>query len=180
MDAGRALFSDQGYEAVSIDLVVQRAGVAKGAFYHHFASKRDLLERLVDTLQGELAAQLAAKASSGPVTSNSIALSVGVYLQAAIEPDRNRILLVDGPAVLGWQRWREIDDLYFAAAMRAGIGKLMNEPAESKDADAVTRLALGAIMEAALACGTSDDAMASARDFTGAFQRMLSGLEQAI
>ncbi|MGY4397141.1 AcrR family transcriptional regulator [Sphingomonas sp. UYAg733] len=178
MAAARALFSEHGYEAVSVDLLVQRAGVAKGAFYHHFASKRDLLERLIDTVQGELAMQIATKASGGPVTSNSIALSVGAYLQAAIEPDRKRILLVDGPAVLGWQRWREIDDRYFAAATRAGIGKLMNAPAESEEADAVTRLALGAIMEAALACGTSADAAASARDFTSAFQRMLSGVER--
>ncbi|WP_052215847.1 TetR/AcrR family transcriptional regulator [Sphingomonas sp. ERG5] len=172
----RALFSEQGFEAVSIDMIARDAGIAKGAVYHHFTSKRDLLDRLVDTMQAELATQLASELPGGPPTSRSLANSVGTYLQAAQRADRKRILLIDGPIVLGWQRWREIDDRYFAAAMRAGIQGIMPSLATTKEVDAVTRLTLGAIMEAALASGSAVEASATSAAFVEALHLMLSGV----
>ncbi|WP_170182195.1 TetR/AcrR family transcriptional regulator [Phreatobacter stygius] len=181
LDAARVLFAAHGYDAVSMDMIAAEAGIAKGAVYHHFAAKRDVFERVLDTIQANVAVALAA--NRAPVatraTARSIARSVGAYLDAALQPAARRILLVDGPVVLGWQRWREIDDRYFAAGIRRGVASLMPEEAKPAEREAVTRLVMGAIMEAALACGEVDDPHAIARDFVAALEKMLSGVQSS-
>jgi AcrR family transcriptional regulator len=176
--AGRRLFSQLGYDAVSIDMIAGDAGVAKGAVYHHFASKKLILEQLVDLVQAELAAQLAAlqPVPRRPPSAASLAAIVGAYLRAAVANDKRRILLIDGPAVLGWELWRQIDDRHFAAMLRGGVAAIMGPASAPAEVDAATRLAMGAIMEAALACGAAQDAEQEADQFQAALERMLSGL----
>jgi AcrR family transcriptional regulator len=108
--AARKLFATRGFAATSIDDIAARAGVAKGAVYHHFASKEAIFARVLESLQAELASA-EVPAASRRITDplDAIADAVLRWLVAASEPERKRILLVDGPAVLGWQRWREID-----------------------------------------------------------------------
>src|SRR5215472_5507520 len=111
--AARKLFAAQGFEATSIDEIAARAGVAKGAVYHHFASKEAVFAHVLDGVQAELAAlpvPAASRRLADPL--DRTADAVLRYLYAASEPPMRRILLVDGPAVVGWRKWREIDDKY--------------------------------------------------------------------
>jgi AcrR family transcriptional regulator len=175
--AARKLFASRGFAETSIDDIAARAGVAKGAVYHHFASKEEIFARLVDALQAELAAELAAappKRTGDPV--DRFADAVLRYLLAASEPERKRILLIDGPAVIGWQKWREIDAKYFGAGARAAIARVLGEGASAGEIDALAHLVLGAVMEAALVCASAEDPKKTAREVTSGLRRLLAGL----
>lgn len=178
MAAARALFRDQGYDAISIDHIAAQAGCTKGAVYHHFASKQAIFDQLVDEVQGELAARLAARGGSqGSGGAAALARAFCAYLEAANAPDARSIVLIDGPVVLGWARWRQIDDAHFAGMVRGGLARLLGEGTPAAQVDAASRLMLGAIMEAALAAAVADDPAAAIADFRAAFERLLSGLE---
>lgn len=179
LKAARVLFARHGYDAVSIDQVAQQAGYAKGAFYHHFASKREVFEQVLDGIQAQLAVKVERRAQLAPAGPLPRVLSLRIldYLEGAIAPSVRRILLIDGPVVLGWQRWREIDDKYFADVVRAGVVSLMTDRASETAIASATRLVLGAILEAALSSGLSAHPTTTAREHRETFELLLAGLQ---
>jgi AcrR family transcriptional regulator len=179
LDAAHALFASHGYAEVSIDQIAQRAGYAKGAYYHHFSSKQEVFEQVLDGIQAQLALLVAKRAQRAPAAPlpRALARSILDYLEGAIHPRVRRILLIDGPMVLGWKRWREIDDKYFADVVRAGVVRLMSEQAQAAEIASATRLMLGAITEAALSSGMAEDPAKLARQHCASFELLLAGLQ---
>lgn len=179
--SARKLFRAEGYEAVTIDQIADDAGCRKGAVYHHFASKQAIFETVLDDLQAGLAAGLvrSVKRAFGARSAPMMARSIQAYLEGANHPDVRQILLIDGPVVLGWKRFREIDDRHFAGMVRAGVSILMNDAAPDSVIDAATRLVLGAIMEAAVVCSTAPDPAKAASGYRRPFELMLSGFALA-
>src|SRR5271154_342474 len=172
--AARELFADEGFEAASIDGIAARAGVAKGAVYHHFASKEEIFTRVLEDVQAEIAAlpvPASTRALNDPV--DVIAAETLRYLLAAADPSRKRILLIDGPAVIGWRKWREIDDRFFGAGARLAVKWLLGPEASDPEVNAITHLMMGAVMEAALVCATADDPGQAAQELSSALGRML-------
>jgi len=170
----RRLFTARGFEATSIDDIAEAAGVAKGAVYHHFASKEAVFQRVLEEVQAEIA--------SGPIPPGAheprdpaelIADGVLHYLLAASAPEVRRVLLIDGPAVIGWRKWREIDDRFFGAGARLAMTHLLGEDAPGREVEAMTHLVMGAVMEAALVCAVADDPGRAARELSSALGRML-------
>src|SRR3569832_60499 len=100
------------------------------------------------------------------------------YLLAATEPSRKRILLIDGPAVIGWRKWREIDDRFFGAGAKAAITHVLGAGAPPREIDAVTHLVMGAVMEACLECATAADTKKAARELSAGLRKMLEGLRR--
>jgi AcrR family transcriptional regulator len=178
LDTARGLFATQGYEAVSIDMIAAAAGLTKGACYHHFAAKRDLFERVVDEVQATIAARLTQMAGppSGPPTPLSIATGAVGYLRLANDPEIRTLLLVDGPSVMGWQRWREIDDRHFAGRVRNGLTYLLGPAANADQVEAATRVVMGAIMEAALASGSAAEPDPVVERYGRTIESVLAGL----
>jgi len=178
LDTARGLFATQGYEAISIDMIAAAAGLTKGACYHHFASKKVLFERVVDEVQGEIAARLTEMAGppSGPPTPRSIATGAVGYLRLANDPEIRTLLLVDGPSVMGWQRWREIDDRHFAGRVRGGLTYLLGPAANAEQIEAATRVVMGAIMEAALASGSAAEPGPVVERYGRTIESVLAGL----
>lgn len=176
VSAGRELMAEHGYSAVTVDALAARAGVAKGAFYHHFPAKKALLDAVVDQLQGEIADELRARRRPYPLSAVDLAEVLEDYLRRAANDRRRRLVLIEGPEVLGWTRWREIDDSHFAGMTRAALSQIM--PPGTKDAriETATRLVLGAVMEAALATGRAGDPGAVAAQFGTVLRDLLSGL----
>lgn len=175
--AAKTLFRKRGYEAVSIDDIAEAAGCKKGAVYHHFDSKQAIFERLVDEMQAAIAAELTTASSrrtSSAPPARQMAQSFQAYLKSSNHPDSRQIVLIDGPVVLGWQRWREIDDRHFAGMVRSGLTRLMQD-ASQPTIEAATRLSLGAIMEASIACATTPDPAEAASKYLKPFELMLSG-----
>jgi AcrR family transcriptional regulator len=152
--AGRTLFAQHGYAGVSTTDIVDRAGVTRGALYHHFTDKRALFEAVHETLEAELVARIGvALSGEEPPTTGFELLIAGTdrFLEACEDPTFARIALQEAPSVLGWERWREIDAHYsmrlITAALTHGIqaGELRPQPTEP-----LAHLLLGALGEAGL------------------------------
>lgn len=176
VSAGRELMAEHGYSAVTVDALAARAGVAKGAFYHHFPAKKALLDAVVDQLQGEIADELRARRRPYPLSAVDFAEVLEDYLRRAASDRRRRLVLIEGPEVLGWTRWREIDDSHFAGMTRAALTQIMTPGTEDARIETATRLVLGAVMEAALATGRAGDRGAAAAQFGTVLRDLLSGL----
>lgn len=175
--AAHKLFGSRGFEATSIDDIGTTAGVAKGAVYHHFQSKEEIFVAVLEQVQAAIAA-LPPPASMRKLTDPLDLMAAGVlhYLNAATEPGTKQILLVDGPAMIGWKRWREIDDRFFGAGARRAVAHVLGTTAKPTQIDAATHLLMGMVMEAALVCATANDAKRAARDLTAALRKILEGL----
>jgi AcrR family transcriptional regulator len=177
LKSARALFADRGFEAASIDDIAEGAGVAKGAVYHHFESKEAIFTQVLDTVQAEIQQTPPPAIAPDADLADLMAAGVEHYLRTASTPRFRRILLIDGPAVLGWRRWREIDDKYFGAGARMATAALLGEGASAAEIDALTHLMMGAVMEAALVCATAADVDETARELGAGFRKLLKGLQ---
>lgn len=177
LKAARKRFATRGFDATSIDDIAAEAGVAKGAVYHHFKSKEDIFTLVLENVQAELATTPPSPAMlkmADPL--DQIAAAGLRYLIAANEPPIRQILLIDGPVVIGWQKWREIDDRYFGAGAKAMIGHILGSSAPPPRVEALTHLFMGAVMEACLVCAKSRDPKKRARELSAALRMMLEGL----
>lgn len=149
--AARRCFVDQGFEATSTDAVLAAAGVSKGALYHHFQSKTDLMAAVFEDVTRETAA--AAQAAAGKARSARKALSAALkaWMRAALEPEPRRILLETGPSVLGFSRARMIEETVTLAPTCRSIERII-ERGEGRcdDADLAARLLNAAVSELAL------------------------------
>jgi AcrR family transcriptional regulator len=177
--AASDLFGRQGYAATSVDQIAAAAGVAKGAVYHHFASKERLFEPVLEATTAALARQVMVKAQTASDVWDAVAVATEAYFELASTGAAAQIVLKDGPVVLGWERWRKIDAAHFGAAMpsilQAAIaqGLIASQPVEP-----LARLLLGAATEAAAACAASADPVATGRAHAQAFRALLDGLRQ--
>lgn len=153
MSAARRLFTERGYDNVGTEEIVRTAGVTRGALYHHFGGKAELLEAVYERLEAESTERVARVVLGSELESPLEAMKAGVeaFLDECAEPELQRIALHDAPAVLGWDRWREIAaanglgliEASLAAAIEAGeIRPLPVRP--------LAHLLLGALDEAAM------------------------------
>lgn len=154
LQIARTLFEQRGYFEIGMPELVAAAGVTRGALYHHFASKFELFAAVFRMVEQELfeeALGLFDPSWVSPVT--RLRDGTKVYLRAvAASAGRQRIMLVDGPAVLGWARWREMESASFRDLHERNIRSLM-EAGEMRAGDSghVSRLLIAAFNEAALA-----------------------------
>ncbi len=119
--AARKLFAKDGYGATSTEQVLQSTGISRGALYHHFKNKEALFEAVLEDLERELAGA-AAKAAAG--TSDPVAaLRAGCasFLMESAKPEVRQIVLVDAHSVVGWQKWREIEERYGLGMLKQGL-----------------------------------------------------------
>src|ERR1700727_2407731 len=110
LTAARRLFAAHGYAEVATDAIATEAGVTRGALYHQFADKVALFDAVVDAVEADIVARLAAQAAAAGVSDpvEGMRQSVRSWLEICVEPEIHRIALIDGPSVLGWARWREV------------------------------------------------------------------------
>jgi AcrR family transcriptional regulator len=176
----RALFGKRGFAATSIDRIAADSGLAKGAVYHHFSSKEALFTAVLEAVQADVAkSPVPASATRLTDPLDQIAAGVLHYLLATNEPDTRRILLIDGPTVVGWQKWREIDARIFGAGAKAAIAHALGPNAKTARIDAIVHLLMGSVTEAALVCASSPRPKAQARAFATELRAMLEGVRGA-
>ena len=181
LDAARTTFADKGYAEVTIEEVVRGAKMTRGALYHHFGDKRLLLRAVVEEIEDEIDALVEGAAKEAHASSGDPleAMMAGHYafLDACLRPEVRRILLLDGPAVLGWEEWREIDAAHAVAQIEAGLGLLVDAGLmEPQPLRPLAHLLHGAAIEAALYVAASAEA-AKARDEAGnGLERLMRGL----
>jgi AcrR family transcriptional regulator len=150
--AARASLLDVGHEATSTEAVLARAGVSRGALYHHFPSKTDLVAAVFETVSCELVDQAETAAGGARTAREAVAISRKTWLRRVMEPDAFRIILDIGPAVLGLARARQIEDGITQAPLRQTLARAVERGETGAiDIDLVSRLLSAAAGELALA-----------------------------
>jgi AcrR family transcriptional regulator len=176
--AARELFAAQGYAAVGTEQIVHRAGVTRGALYHHFAGKQELFRAVYEQVERELTQRIVTEvplAGGDPVT--VLREGTATFLDACLDPEVQRIALLDAPAVLGYRAWRDIGERYgfgllHAAVQRAvDVGAIPVQPVRP-----LAHVLLGALDEAALLIARADDVASARREVGETLDRLLSAL----
>ena len=174
LDAARKLFVARGFEDTSVDDIAARAQVAKGAVYHHFASKELIFAQVFEEMTAELATLVPSAARAGKDVLDSIRRGTLRYLTSIAGDEFRQVLLIDGPKVLGWEHWRAIDARYFGGTMNTPLGRELAVRTSAREVEALGHLIAGAISEAALVCAASDNRVRAAKDLSAALQKMLA------
>ena len=158
LTSARALFGERGYAAVSLNDVVVRAGVTKGAVYHHFRDKRSLLAAVVAELEAELADEIRTVIADIDDPVDQLQVGCEAFLDGCLDPIARRVVLLDAPAVLGWQEARDIDMAnglgIIVALLERGMtaGSIQRQPVRP-----LAHLFLGAAIEAGMLIAYAND-----------------------
>ena len=175
--AGRHLFARHGYAGVSIEDVVVRARVTRGALYHHFADKQDLFRAILEAVETDLVDEVRRALEEVSDPWQSLVSGLQAFLTAATKPAALRIVTIDGPAVLGWGEWREIDTRFGLRLVSAGLqraidaGVLVPAPVQ-----ALAHMLLAALTESALLIADASDRELVRADVERAFLALLEGM----
>jgi len=164
--AARSLFAEEGFGAVSTEAIVRAAGVSRGAMYHQFKDKTALFEAVFEAVEQDVTTRLAATVAEAAETDPVALMELGAHawLDVCAEPEVQRIVLLDAPAVLGWERWRELGMKYGLGlveemiAQAIAVGRIRDQPVKP-----LAHVLIGSLDEAALYVVRAEDP-ALARD----------------
>jgi AcrR family transcriptional regulator len=179
IEAARPLFAERGYAGVSAEEIVGAAGVTRGALYHHFGGKRDLFEAVYERVESELSRRIAEGAIAANAADPLAAMRAGAeqFLHAATEPEAQRIVLLDGPAVLGWDRWREIAAEHGLGLIEASVGAAIEAGAIAvQPVRPLSHMLMGALDEAALLVARADQPEEALAEVSETLDSLLGGL----
>lgn len=175
----RLLFGERGFTGTATQELVAEVGLTRGALHYHFADKLDLFRTVFGLLAAELAeTMLDAAAGAGTGTA---ALRAGCHarLDACLDPAVQRIVLLDGPSVLGWEEWRRVDGRYGMRVLRECVAAAMDEGGIPRQPPAPLAMLLsGALTEGSLEIATAADRRAARRAVGRAFDTLLDGLRR--
>jgi AcrR family transcriptional regulator len=177
VDTARAAFTKVGYAAASTTQIADQAGVSRGALYHHFVDKAALFEAVFTELCAEYDATVTQAGASGTTTREVVLAASRAGLEFSRRADYRQIALTDAPAVLGLDRWHEIDGSHGIASMQLGLEMLATDGQLAVTVTpAFTRTMFGALTELSFACGKGDLTVDEAMT---AFETLLDQLAQA-
>jgi AcrR family transcriptional regulator len=176
--AARPLFAAQGFAGVGTEEIVRAAGVTRGALYHHFRDKEDLFAAVFEQVEGDLMRRIGEVAGEHAADPRAeLRVGAETWLDACAEPEVHRIVLLDAPAVLGRERWREI-------ALRNGLGLVVAAlqaaidagQIEAQPVEPLAHVLLGAIDEAALYLASAEDHDVARAEVGAVLDRLLAAL----
>ena len=177
--AARRLFEERGYAATSTADIVSAARITRGALYHHFADKLDLLRAVVIEIQEGLIERVLEAALAEPEAWDLFVAGWTAFLNVADHPAL-RLLMVDAPAAMGLDAWREIDDMYCLNAVIAGLRDLIDHGViPEQPLDALARVLLTAGNALATHIATSADPAAERAALIPVFIRQLEFIRPA-
>jgi AcrR family transcriptional regulator len=152
IDAGRELFVENGFLNTSISDIVTRSGVGtRGAFYHHFKDKAELFRAVFEDVENDLTLRSIAAPPPGADPWERLTSGLHGFLEAAQEPAVQRVILVDGPVVLGWQTLREIQERNSIALINDVVREAIAEGIiDDQPVGELTHMLVAALEEASL------------------------------
>jgi AcrR family transcriptional regulator len=175
----RRLFADQGWEATSADAIGAAAGLTRGALHYHFGDKRGLFRAVLEQILRELVASLATDTMKGvPEGTEELERGAALLLEAYGRPEIQRILLRDGPQVLGWKDWLAVQE-------ESGLAALLDHALahwveagwiERRAALPLRRMLSGALVHAGVAIAEARDRKAALAEFRAPLRRLVRGL----
>lgn len=176
LDIAARRFAADGFAGVALEEVVAEAGLTRGALYHHFGSKTGLFRAVVDDAQrGVAEVERAASADLDPLA--SFLAGCRAFLEASLAPGVRRILLIDGPAVLGWGDWRDGDLDTSVRLLDEGVAELAAARViRAERLGTLATMISGALNEVAIANASATDADAEIDAAVLTLERLLAGL----
>jgi AcrR family transcriptional regulator len=171
--AARELFATKGFAGAGREEIVERAGVTRGAMYHHFASKEDLFLAVFEAVEADVMHHVATAAVASDDPLDQLRLGALAYLEVAADLAVSRICLIDAPAVLTPEVRREVTERYATGMVREALaasmaaGRIAEQPVEP-----LSEVLLAALMQAATLVAQGGDPAV----LGGIIERMLEGL----
>lgn len=159
--AARRLFAERGYEAVSTKEILERAGVSRGALYHHFEGKVGLFRAVFEAIEEDVC-PVSPDPPPGVEPIEFLRQTLASYVELSLDPELQRVTLLDGPAVLGYEEWHDLEVRYGLGVIQTGVqaavdaGQIRPLPVPE-----LANVLLGATIEAALFVARSEDSEAT-------------------
>ena len=178
--AARPLFATKGYAAVGTDEVATAAGVTRGALYHQFGGKEELFAAVLEQLDLEIVERLARGASVAGTAADPLAAlhdDIDAWLAVCAEPEVHRILLIEAPAALGWERWRVIGRGHGLGLVELVLERLVESGTIApQPTRPLAHVLVGALEEAALYAARADDRATATSEVRAALFALVDGL----
>ncbi len=181
VDAAEELFTEHGYSATSLEAIVARAEVTKGALYHHFSGKQAIFEAAFERIESRAVARIA-RATEGHGDPWEMARAgLHAFLEAVQEPGYRQVVISDGPSVLGHERYREQEERSAYAVVDEIVRAVLagdEWDLDDRMLDTFTRIFFGAMSAAGSSVAVSDDPEAAAARVDAAIGLLMDGLRQ--
>jgi AcrR family transcriptional regulator len=177
VEVATELFATDGYEGTAIPAVLQAAGVSRGALYHHFESKEALFEAVLKSVEARVMAKVTRTTHGRSDPLDALRRGCASYLAMCRDPMVRRISLIDAPAVIGWQRWREIDEQHAFGLVKAAIAAISADGRVKPElVDVTAHMVLAALLEVALLVARADEGRLAIRRGQEAIDELLTAL----
>jgi len=174
---GRRLFARRGFDSVSAEEIVAAARLTRGALYHHFDGKEGLFQAVVSDAMQDVHGRLKLAASGAQSALEAVELGVRAFLAVCAEPEYQRLLLVDGPSVLGWHAWRTLDLEFGLGLLRRGLeAAAASGQLALPDVETTTHLLAGALIDGAMVIGRNPEDASLRRSIEATILRFITGL----
>ncbi|MEX3645965.1 TetR/AcrR family transcriptional regulator [Mycolicibacterium porcinum] len=173
----RERFAADGYDNTFVDNVAERAGMTKGALYHHFEGKRGLFAAVFENEQRAIGEAVNRAARGTKDSWQRFLRGCRGFFDAVLDPGVQRITLIDAPAVLGWEAMRDLEDEHVTSLLRLGLAQVIADGhLPEQRVEPLAHLLHGAMCEAAMTVARSSDPERESRDSMAALERLLNGI----
>jgi len=177
VDVATQLFTKSGYEATSIEAILSACSISRGALYHHFSSKDALFLAVLEATEREISAASVAAARNVTDPAESLRAGCRAFLELARVDRVRQIALIDAPAVLGWQKWREVEERHGFGLLKASLkAAAKTRGLRREPVDVLAHMLLAALIEAALLIARGEDPAAAMRSCRAAVDRLIDGI----
>jgi AcrR family transcriptional regulator len=179
LEIARVHFTKHGYAQTATEKIVEEAGVTRGALYHHFGSKEGLFKAVVETVQQDVAAEIEKAISKTNDPWEQLLIGCKTFLTASMDADIQQIMLLDAPAVLGFETWRGIDSQNSMRLLQESIQELADKKIiQTPSVEAFTHLLSGAMNEAALWVARSKNPKQTLTEATKTLEHLLNAVRK--
>jgi len=177
LKTARRFFAEHGYADTATEEIVRRARVTRGALYHHFKDKQDLFRAVLHEEQSKVAAKCAEAAAKQSDPWRALMAANEAFLEACLDPAVQQIVLIDAPAVLGAEGFRQSDESYYLAGLKAAIeAAIAAGIIERQPVEALAHMIMGSMNEAARLIAHASDKERARREVSESANRVWNGL----
>jgi AcrR family transcriptional regulator len=173
----RAMFGARGYASVGTEEIVRAAGVTRGALYHQFRHKNDLFAAVAEQVEAEILEKVTTGAAGATDPVDELRVGMRLFLDACADPEVERIILLDAPAVLGWEAWRDLSGRYAVGLVQGALqlaieaGAIADQPVAP-----LAHVLIGALNECAFYVARAQDPATARHECTAILDRILTGI----
>ncbi len=179
VDSALELFTKRGYAATSLDAIVKRARVTKGALYHHFSGKQALFEAAFDAVETDAIGRLSVAVDGDGTAWDRAMAGIQEYVSVCLDPSYQRIVIHEAPVVMGWERWREAEEHFSYGLVRATVESLVEAgEIEQLPVEVTARILFGALSAGAETIAGSPDPKKTAAEVTKTITTVMTGMRR--